>query len=169
MSTFGRLVALCSLALYVLERPLPFAVPRQAEAQARQLEDTRAAEVLESELEKFAGDFLPSKEQQVKKLQICQELQEICRCVLGEEAQLSPFGSSANDCGERSGDLDVVIGGAKLGKRKILGLVQEACKLCGFQVVELRAAKVPILMLRKDSVDIDLSYGSILPILNTRL
>jgi terminal uridylyltransferase len=40
----------------------------------------------------------------------------------------------------------------------------------GFEVEDFRAwAKVPILMLQKDGLDIDLSCYNLLPLLNTRL
>eukprot|EP00435_Cladocopium_sp_Y103_P023217 s5066_g5.t1 len=84
-----------------------------------------------------------------------------------------PFGSSANGCGEGNSDLDMVVSADEKPKRKAVNAllkIADECWMHGFEVEDFRPnAKVPILMLQKDGLDIDLSCGNLLPLLNTRL
>ncbi|CAK9024147.1 Terminal uridylyltransferase 7 (TUTase 7) (Zinc finger CCHC domain-containing protein 6) [Durusdinium trenchii] len=133
-------------------------------------------ESLDVELEALACQVLPSKEDQLRKVKIWKELQDISQLVLGKDAEVWPFGSSANGCGERDADMDMVVSHParpdrnKRDKVSALCALGEVCDVQGFVVHELRSSsKVPILILEKDGFDIDVSYNNLLPLLNTRL
>ncbi|CAJ1443510.1 unnamed protein product [Effrenium voratum] len=134
---------------------------------------------LEEDLERLARAVLPSEQDKRAKTKVLKRLQDVAEEVLGPRAEVWPFGSSANGCGERFSDLDLVIThelSKPITRRQsrplALGALAELAELCideGFEVEELREARVPILIMQKDGYDIDLSYGNLLPILNTRL
>ena len=103
---------------------------------------------------------VPGKEDQEKKWQIWQALQRLCANVLGDDFQLFPFGSSSNGCGESDSDMDMVISDGGSNKTAVgkLDEIASACQMYHFTVKAFRKkAKVPILMLQKDGIDIDLA------------
>ncbi|CAE7421810.1 TUT4 [Symbiodinium sp. CCMP2592] len=146
--------------------------PSTAKPEPRRIGERRDA--LDVELQRLAQAVLPRPSDQRSKAKVLTDLEDIATAVLGTKATVYPFGSSANGCGERLSDIDAVLdivdGFDASDAGFVLSAIEEACEDYGFAVDELRAsAKVPILMLRKDGYEIDLSFGNILPLLNTRL
>mmetsp|Transcript_21906 Transcript_21906/g.61218 ORF Transcript_21906/g.61218 Transcript_21906/m.61218 type:complete len:571 (-) Transcript_21906:93-1805(-) len=114
---------------------------------------------------------------------IIAHVERAASCV--ESVSVHAFGSAVNGFGDAASDVDLVLEASPANLRKGLDLgkvskkdlaprslacLQRSLRQHGFTIVQkVLGAKVPILKLKRDGVDCDLSCNNLLPVFNTRL
>jgi predicted nucleotidyltransferase len=79
------------------------------------------------------------------------------------------FGSAANGFGDVDADIDLTLEGSGTAVQS-LEVIRLALQYGGFEVIELVAkARIPILKLRLEDTECDVSYNNTVPLYNTRL
>lgn len=130
---------------------------------------------LDEQILQFASAVFPAVRHKRPKMEILARVRKSAKEVFGEEAEVFPFGSTANGCGKGNADLDSVIHAPepKVAAAKALKKLTSSMRRNGLRITERRlSAKIPILTCQMKGAawcPCDVSFNNLQGVLNSHL